>query len=248
VSVLHIYGVVAAGAALPENAEGRPGGPLRLVSNDEIAAIVSEVDDRVSAGPKDLLAHARVLEALTELGTVLPMQFGIALADEEAVREQVLRRDGPDLAYLLNAFDGLVQLTVRAFHQEEPALKEVLRREPSLRAERERLRSGSAPQSHRVEVGQAVAELLEYLQEEDGQLVLDRLGPLALAVSDGERSGAHQVLNAAFLVERKNQPAFDAAVADLGTVLGDPVRLRYIGPQPPYSFLEPVRNGELSWA
>jgi hypothetical protein len=139
-----------------------------------------------------------------------------------------------------------VQLTVQAFHHEEPALREVLRREPALVAERERLRSGAA-QSQRLQVGQAVAQLLEYLQEEDGQVVLDRLAPLALAVSDGERNGTQQLLNAAFLVERKNRPEFDRAVGEVGAALEDRVRLRYVGPQPPYSFLQPVRDGELAW-
>jgi hypothetical protein len=246
VNVLHLYGVTAAHAALPE-AEGRGGAPLRLVANDEVAVIVSEVDERRPAGPKDLLAHARVLEAYAEHGTVLPMQFGIALPDEDAVRQQVLDREGSDLVYLLGAFDGLVQLTVQAFHHEEPALKEVLRRQPALMAERERLRSGAVAQSQRMQVGQAVAELLEYLQEEDGQVVLDRLAPLALAVSDGERNGTHQLLNAAFLIERKSRPDFDKAVGELSAELEERVRLRYVGPQPPYSFLEPVRNGELAW-
>jgi hypothetical protein len=245
--MLHLYGVTSADAAHPEEAEGRGGAPLRLVADEEIAVIVSEVDERRPAGPKDLLAHARVLEAYAERETVLPMQFGIALPDEAEVRQQVLDREGSDLSYLLNAFHGLVQLTVQAFHHEEPALKEVLRREPALVAERDRLRSAAPAPSHRMQVGQAVAQLLEHLQEEDGQVVLDHLAPLAVAVSEGERNGTHQLLNAAFLVERESRPAFDKAVAEAAAALEERVRLRYVGPQPPYSFLEPVRNGELAW-
>jgi hypothetical protein len=245
--VLHLYGVTSPDATRPDQVEGRGGSPLRLVANDELAVITSEVDGDRPAGPKDLLAHARVLESYAERDTVLPMQFGIALQDESAVREQVLDREGHDLVRLLAAFDGMVQLTVQAFHHEEPALREVLRREPALMAERERLRTGVPAQGHRMQVGQAVAQLLEYLQEEDSQVVLDRLAPLAMAVSEGERNGTHQLLNAAFLIERHARPAFDQAVAELSGDLDERVRLRYVGPQPPYSFLEPVRNGELSW-
>jgi hypothetical protein len=241
---LHLYGVTAASASRPVQAEGRDGAPLRLVSDDELAVIVSEIDERRPAGPKDLLVHARVLEAYVEQDTVLPMQFGIALPDEASVREQVLGREGESLSYLLNAFDGLVQLTVQAFHHEEPALKEVLRREPGLAVQRE---IGVPAQSHRLQVGQAVAELLGYLQEEDRQVVLDRLAPLAVAVAEGERNGTYQLLNDAFLVERQFRSAFDAAVGRLSEEVQERVRLRYVGPQPPYSFLEPVRNGELAW-
>jgi PAS domain-containing protein len=244
--VLHLYGVTRASAD-PARAEGRGGRSVSHVTGRGLAVVVSEIEETSTAGPKDLLAHARVLEDYVERETVLPMQFGIALPDEDAVRLQVLERDGKDLDYLMEAFEGVVQLTVQAFHHEEPALKEVLRRAPALVAERDRLRSGTTAQAHRVQVGQAVAELLEYLQEEDGQVVLDHLAPLALAVSDGERNGTHQLLNAAFLVDRAARPAFDKAVAEVATLLEERVRLRYVGPQPPYSFLEPVRNGELAW-
>ncbi len=91
---LHLYGVTTADAARPAPVEGRGGAPLRLVSEDGLSVIVSDIDERRPAGPKDLLAHARVLEAYVETDTVLPMQFGIALTDEEAVREQVLEREG----------------------------------------------------------------------------------------------------------------------------------------------------------
>jgi hypothetical protein len=246
---VHLYGVTTPDAGPPSGVRGRQDGELRLVSDDALAVIVSDVDENAPAGRKDLLAHAHVLEAYADRANVIPMQFGIALPDDDTVREQVLERDRDSLEHLLQAFDGLLQLTVQVFHQEEPALREVLRRRPDLVAARERMRSfpEAATPAAQVELGQAVAAALEELQDEDRAMLLDELAPLCRAVAENDTSGAHEVLHAAFLLDRDVQPAFDEAVAALRSAHEARMRIRYVGPQPPYSFLEPMRNGELAW-
>jgi hypothetical protein len=246
---LHLYGVTRADAGVPEEVVGRGGGQLRLVTDDDLAVVVSDVDAERPAGAKDLLAHARVLEAYAGGGTVIPMQFGIALHDEDEVRERVLAAERESLRHLVASFEGRVQLTVQAFLQEEPALREVLVREPRLREERDALRGLSGPESQarQVELGHGIAEVMEQLRAEYHDLLLDRLDPLAEAVADNEPTGADQVLNAAFLLPRTSQEAFDSEVAVLRDDLDATLRIRYVGPQPPYAFVEAVRSGELAW-
>lgn len=247
--VVHLYGVTTPDAPPPEGVRGRQGGELRLVADDRLAVIVSDVDADVPAGRKDLLAHAHVLEAYAERSNVIPMQFGIALPDDDVVREQLLEQDREPLEEMLHSFDGLLQVTVQVFHHEEPVLREVLRRRPDLVDARERMRAfpATATPAHQVELGQAVAAALEDLQEEDRLGMLDALAPLAVAVAENESGGAHEVLHAAFLVERTAQPAFDEAVAELRQANDERMRIRYVGPQPPYSFLEAMSTGEIAW-
>ncbi len=247
--VVHLYGVTTADAPLPPDLKGRQDSELRLVSESGLAVIVSDVDADAPAGRKDLLAHAHVLEAYADSSTVVPMQFGIALPDDDVVRQQVIERDRESLEHLLRSFDGLVQLTVQVFHHEEPALREVLERYPELLSEREQLKAfpEAATQARQMELGQAVASALEELQEEERAMVLDRLAPLSRAVAENDAAGAHEVVHAAFLVERDAWPAFDEAVGALRQETEQRMRVRYVGPQPPYSFLEAMRSGELAW-
>lgn len=98
-----------------------------------------------------------------------------------------------------------------------------------------------------MELGQAVADALEDLKEDDRNLIVDRLAGLARAVSSNDVSGIHEVANVAFLVERAGRESFDEAVGELGRTLDDRLRLRYVGPQPPYSFLEAAEEGTLRW-
>ena len=245
---VHVYGVTAAGTERPA-VKGRQDGDVRLVGDDALAVIVSDVDAEAPAGRKDLLAHAHVLEWFAEQRTVLPMRFGVALPSDDVVRQELLEDGRDSLENLLATFDGLVQVTVQAFHHEDAALREVLRRHPELLEAREQLRASPelATQGRQVDLGQAVAAALEDLQEEDRTRIVEHLAPLSRAVAEDETAALHEVAHAAFLVERAGRDAFDHAVGALGTQLQDRIRLRYVGPQPPYSFLDAAQSGELRW-
>lgn len=246
--VVHVYGVTTADVAHPP-VKGRQDGDVRLVCDDELAVIVSDVDADTPAGRKDLLAHAHVLEWFAGQWSVLPMQFGIALPSDEVVRQELLDQGRESLEGLLATFDGLIQVTVQAFHHEEAALREVLRRHRELVRAREELRSFPelATQARQMELGQAVAAALEDLQEEDRMTVVERLAPLSRAVAENEAAGLHEVAHVAFLLERAGRQSFDEAVGTLGAEMQERIRLRYVGPQPPYSFLDAAQSGELPW-
>jgi hypothetical protein len=246
--VLHLYGVVAESATTPQDVSGRLERPVRYVDDGGLRAVVSDVDDDTSVRRADLLAHAHVLEAFAAVTTVVPGQFGMVFPDEERVRADLLRARHDELVDLIASFEGLVQLTVHVRLEEEPALREVLRRDPDLLALRQAAGAPGAEQDLQVRLGQGVAQGLEQLKDEASDALLQRLAPHARAVAVNEARGVHDVLNVALLVDRDKQPELDAAVAQLADDVASRMTVRYVGPQPPYSFLEPMQQGELSWA
>ncbi len=245
--MLHFYGVVTDSATTPQDVSGRFDRPVRYVADGGLRAIVSDVDGDAAVRRADLLAHAHVLEAFAAVTTVIPGQFGMVFPDEESVRTDLLRARREELMNLIASFEGLVQLTVHVRFQDEPALREVLRRDPDLVALREAARAPGADQDLQVRLGQAVAQGLEQLKSEEADTLLHRLAPHARAVAVNEARGVNDVLNVALLVDRDKQPGLDAAVAELADDVAGWMTVRYVGPQPPYSFLEPMRQGELSW-
>src|SRR5688572_25737186 len=70
--LLHIYGVVPASAELPADLTGRGGHPVRLIDDEDLGVLVSDVDDEARVGRDDLLTHAHLLERLSETCTVIP--------------------------------------------------------------------------------------------------------------------------------------------------------------------------------
>jgi Gas vesicle synthesis protein GvpL/GvpF len=67
---------------------------------------------------------------------------------------------------------------------------------------------------------------------------MERLEPLAVAARNEAPNTSDSAVNAAFLVERAKLDEFSAAVTALTSEVEDRMRLRYIGPLPPYSFAE----------
>jgi hypothetical protein len=246
---VHLYGIVAEDAPLPDR-PGRGDAKLRLVTSDGLGVIVSDADEHARVAASDLLAHARVLESCVEESTVIPMQFGILLPDDAAVRGDVIEPDHDALTQLLHTFDGLVQLSVRVFQEEEPAMRVVLSRYPELSALRERVRETvpAAPVSEQLRLGEGVSRALTDLAAEYADVVAPRLAERARATSAQETQGVNEVLNAAYLVGRSEQGDFGAAVSAVREAFADQLLVRFVGPQPPYSFIDAAQEGRATWA
>jgi hypothetical protein len=244
---LHVYGVVSAAAPLPGDLRGRREAPVRLVVHGDLAAVVSETDADARVRGDDLLAHARVLESLVEGATVLPMRFGVIVeTDEEA--SNILEAGEGGLTTLMQSFDGLVQLTVKAHHDQDEALKHLLRERSELRLLRDQTGKGPESYSAQLRLGEAIAAGLEALVRSDAAMLYDQLMGIAESIVLAEVTGQNQVLNAALLVRRSARTRTDEAIARLSRTLPDRLRLRYIGPQPPYSFVDGELTGEPVWA
>jgi len=245
---LHVYGVVSAAAPLPGVLRGRREAPVRLVAHGDLAAVVSEVDADARIRRDDLLAHARVLESLIEGATVLPMRFGMIVESDEEVARNILEPGESGLTDLLHSFDGFVQLTVKAHYDQDQALRHLLSERPDLRLLRDQTGMGPKSYSVQLRLGEAIAAGLEALVRTDAAMLHDQLIGIAERIVLAEVTGQNQVLNAALLVRRSARNRTDEAIARLSRTLPDRLRLRYIGPQPPYSFVDGELTGDLVWA
>lgn len=246
---LHIYGVTDTSVPIPPDRAGRANRPLRQIEGDGLRVLVSEVEADTRVLREDLMAHAHALEAMAALGTVLPMQFGVEMPDDDTVRRELIESRGDEIRSLLEQFAGLLQLTVSVELKEEEALREALRRDSDLVALRDHVQSASPGERHSSELrlGEAVAGALDLLRAEVGDRVVDGLIPIARAISLGEARGALQAVEAALLVERDRQSEVDATVTTLRDDLTPLAAVRYVGPQPPYAFLDAASSEVPAW-
>jgi hypothetical protein len=119
----YVYGVIPATAAPDWPGATGIDGPVRLVTDGELAALVSELaPDHTPGRREDIEAHRRVLSLATASATTVPMRFGIVMDDEDEVRERLLEEHGSELADLVHKLDGHVQMTVRAYYAEDALL------------------------------------------------------------------------------------------------------------------------------
>ena len=243
-SEVHVYGVVPASAKPGITEDG-----VRLIAHGEIAAIVSDIDPADLRAVSVLRAHWRVLEQAAASTTVLPVRFGTVMADDGAVVTEFLEPSHDDLAATLADMAGKVQLSVKGTYEEDALMASVVAGSPTVARMRREV-SGlpeAATYYKRIELGRLVAAEVERVRDHDAHAIVQRLEPHALAARLEPQSAPESAVSAAFLVEEDRIDEFSEAVTALGRELQGRIRLRYVGPLPPYSFTG-ESAGARAWA
>lgn len=228
----YVYGVTWADVTCSA-AEGVCGVPVQAVEHGELAALVSELPTAdVRARRRDLLRHAEVLQQAFEQRTVLPLEFGTLFANDDDVVAELLEPRYEALVALLQRLEGLVELTVRAFYDENAVLAAIVRDDPQIAALR-----GAGVQAQQVLLGEAVAEALAGRSRRDADEIVAELSSLANETVVEERVAEFEVVRAAFLVGRSAVGNFEAQAEELAERFGGVIRFKLTGPLPPHHFV-----------
>lgn len=199
-----------------------------------------------------LLAHTRVLEACNDLGTVLPMRFGMSAPSIRRV-DAMLGAEAEAITKSFAHIDGAVELGLRVSFPRPAALAAVLADDPGLRAERDRL-SHSARQPHfeAAELGRRLAETLGRRRDRAQRAFLKDLVPLCRDhVLRAPEEDVH-VLCASLLIDRAAQDNCAARIDDIARTSafapGAEPQIRLVGPVPAYNFVHLLLNSDTSAA
>ncbi|TDD21447.1 GvpL/GvpF family gas vesicle protein [Actinomadura sp. KC06] len=244
----YVYGVTRSGAVLPPEVNGLDDRPVSLVEDGGVcAAVVSALPGGRALGERaDLVAHQRVLNALVDAGTVVvPFRFGAAMADRAAVQKELLAANAERLGQVLDELDGKIELRLKATYVQETVLREIMAADPEIAELSRRLREvppdiADAVYYDRVRLGELIAQAMQRRRDRDGQALLDGAAPAAEAFTSKPPVREEDVLDASFLVRADRRAEFERTVDDLGRAHADRVRVRLIGPLPPYDFVPEV--------
>ena len=237
----YVYGVTRSAAAPPPSTTGVDGQTVEAVFENGLAAIVSDAPSvPVKASRRNLMAHSQVLQAVSDQRCVLPMRFGVVMPGRAAVREELLGLHAAALLAQLDELDGLVELDVRALSSEEGLLRAAVAGRSDITRLRAQLEGQplEATYYERIRLGELVAQAVGDVREAIAARIAGELEPHAAVAQRDDPQHEHVLASLAFLVERERVKEFDAAVERLGAQLGSDIRLRYVGPLPPHSFVD----------
>jgi len=234
----YVYGIVRAGAAMSSVDDDTELPDVRLIESGDIAALVSAGPERASR--EVVLSHGRVLEAALDGSPVVPLQFGMVLTDDDAVRQEILEGHHDELAELLERLDGRVQMTLKVYYHEDVIVAELLSSNPQLAELREAIqgRSEDEARNQRIKLGEGINAAMDQRRQQDGQEILDRLKPLADAIALEPPEDELMVAHVAFLLQRDRLEEFDAAVEEIAQPQVELMRFRLLGPMPAYNFID----------
>jgi Gas vesicle synthesis protein GvpL/GvpF len=236
----YVYGVLDATDPPPQGT-GIAGAPLHVITADGVTALVSELPtEQIRLGREEVTLHAEVLERALAGGPVLPMRFGVVMDGEAAVRIHLLQAHRDALRAQLENMKDKVELRIRAMYEEDALMREILQSSGDIKRVRDSLRGKSEDATYydRIRLGEMVAEEVEQRREYDAAQMLERLSPLAVDVHVAAGGHERVALNASFLVEAPRVGDFDQAVDKIGRDQAGRMRIKYVGPLPPHSFVE----------
>ncbi|MEW6034236.1 MAG: GvpL/GvpF family gas vesicle protein [Chloroflexota bacterium] len=223
-------------------------GPVHTVCCDGLAMVASDSPVKEYENTRvNMLAHEHVLEKVMREYSTLPVRFGTvadAGSPTEAIRS-LLRRRSQEFGQLLTDMEGKVELGLKAlWSDEELIFEEIVAQNESIRRLRNSI-AGKPPQAthfDRVRLGEMVKQALERKRVEEAAAILAPLRQLAHRTVENRVVLDRMVVNAAFLAEKRDEQEFDQAVNKLDERLGTRITFKYVGPVPPYNFVNIVVN------
>lgn len=222
---------------------GDRGDPVTTISYRDLGAVVSSVSmDRYVVSSKTMLNHEKVIESVMKDYTVLPVRFYNVAPHAEGVRT-LLRKRYTEFKKLLRELDHKVELGLKALWKNMEAIfKEIAEENAEIKAARDKGIAPSAGEAsqNKGALGEIVKLALESKKAREREILLLPLRRIPSAFCLNRTYGDDMIMNAAFLVDRDWEKEFDNAVKKLASGYGDRIEFKYVGPAPPYSFVNIV--------
>lgn len=239
----YIYGIIATNGAPNFGAIGIGGNKDEVVTigTKGLAAVISNSSlDHYVVSRENLTAHTKVIEKVAESHTILPMRFcTVAESTDEVIA--FLERNERQLKNHLKDLEGKKEIGIKIIWTDMKKIFAELTEEN--RAIKALKKKGGRNRHALIQAGQLVEAALEEKKVVEGEEYLRPLKKIANDFKEGERKTEDMVATASFLVDQDWLKEFDAKVEKISNEHNSRVQIKYIGPMPPFSFV----NLEMHW-
>ncbi len=235
----YVYCIIKSSEALHFGAIGLGSDPsdVHTINHRDLAAVVSDTPIGVHDPTRDnVLAHQRVNETVMREHTVIPMSFGTVFKTRDDIIE-LLRSAYDAFGDVLNKMQNKLEFGLKILWDRDLVVREIENDDEDVR----RLKSEISTQAGstyfaRMQYGRLIDAALQQRSEQYVAEIFAALRDVSVASRTNKPIGDKMIMNAAFLVSRDHEPAFDAKVKEIGARY-DKLTFKYTGPWPPYNFV-----------
>jgi hypothetical protein len=210
---------------------------VHTVHHRDIAAVVSKTPIVVQDPTREnVLRHQQVNETVMQKHTVIPMSFGTVFKTNDDIIE-LLRSAYDAFSDVLSKMQGKFEFGLKVLWDRDHIIREIEEEDEDIR----RLKSEISSQKGstyfaRMQYGRLIDVALQSRSERYVAEIFDSLRSVSVASRSNKPIGDKMIMNAAFLVSREMEQAFDGRVKDIGQQY-DKLTFKYTGPWPPYNFV-----------
>ena len=202
-----------------------------------LAAVVSDAPLEVLDSTREnVLAHERVNETVMHEHTVIPMSFGTIFKTREDIVE-LLRSAAEAFGDVLNKMQNKLEFGLKVLWDRDQAVREVEHEDEDISRLKKEISGQKGPTYFaRMQYGRLIDSALQSRSERYVAEILEQLRDVSVASRINKPIGDKMIMNAAFLIARDQETAFDAKVKMIATRF-DRLTFKYTGPWPPYNFV-----------
>ena len=203
----------------------------------EIAAVVSNTPMVVQDPTREnVLAHQRVNETVMQKHTVIPMSFGTVFKTDDDIME-LLRSAYDAFSDVLNKMQEKFEFGLKVLWDRDQIVREIEEEDEDIRRLKTEISSQKGSTYFaRMQYGRLIDAALQSRSERYVAEIFSALRNVSVASRSNKPIGDRMIMNAAFLVSRETEGAFDARVKQIGQQF-DKLTFKYTGPWPPYNFV-----------
>jgi hypothetical protein len=216
---------------------GDNGSEIHTIHYRDLAAVVSDVPLGILDSTREnVLAHERVNEIVMRDHTVIPMSFGTIFKTKDDI-VQLLRSAYDAFGDVLQKMRDKMEFGLKVLWDRDSVVKDIEDEDEGIhRLKNEIALQKGSTYFARMQYGRAIDAALQARSERYGSDILDRLRDVAVASRINKPIGDKMIMNAAFLVSRNQETAFDTRVKSIAAE-HDKLTFKYTGPWPPYNFV-----------
>jgi gas vesicle protein GvpL/GvpF len=202
-----------------------------------LAAVVSDAPLEVLDSTREnVLAHERVNETVMREHTVIPMSFGTIFKTREDIVE-LLRSAAEAFGDVLNKMQNKLEFGLKVLWDRDQAVREVELEDEDISRLKKEISGQKGPTYFaRMQYGRLIDSALQARSERYVADILEQLREVSVASRINKPIGDKMIMNAAFLISRDQEMAFDAKVKSIAGRF-DKLTFKYTGPWPPYNFV-----------
>ena len=203
----------------------------------DLGAVVSDAPLEVLDSTREnVLAHERVNETVMHDHTVIPMSFGTIFRTNEDIIE-LLRSAFDAFGDVLGKMQNKLEFGLKVLWDPDQAVRQVESEDDDISRLKKEISSQKGPTYFaRMQYGRLVDAALQARSERYVASILTELRDVAVASRINKPIGDKMIMNAAFLISRNQESAFDRKIKDIAG-RHDQLTFKYTGPWPPYNFV-----------
>jgi hypothetical protein len=235
----YVYCIIRSHDPLKFGALGLGAEPTEVttINYRDLAAVVSDTPMGVHDPTREnVLAHQRVNETVMRDHTVIPMAFGTAFRTREDIIE-LLRSAYDAFGDVLTKMQGKLEFGLKVLWDRDAIVREIETEDDDVRRLKSEIQSQKGSTYFaRMQYGRLIDAALQLRSERFVSDIFAVLRDVAVASRSNRPIGDKMIMNAAFLVMREKESAFDAKVKQVAEKY-DKCTFKYTGPWPPYNFV-----------